>query len=445
MPDDEHAAVAPSATEPWSADDLEALGTLVTRLRSEDGAGDRELLVGELETAHEELRVADEELRVQRDTLTELLADRRTAAAQRDWLASLLPVPMVVTDPAGMVLSANVAASGLLNTALATVLTKPLVTFVHPDDRATARSTLSRASVEPVRLELRLAPRRSEPVRAVVAVTASAASPNGRGDVTWTVLAAGERGVPAVPELDALRLASAFAEICRVPPPDEDLHRLLARMAGIALRSVVGATAVSVTIGHPAAPTHVATTDQAAAAADGLQIQVAEGPCVQAFADRAPVTSADLRTDPRWPALAGRVASTGVVSAVAAPIEVDDELVGALNVYGTSVGVFDEVPSRAVALLAVAIGSILRGVRDQQQLRDLVGQLNAALESRAVIDQAKGIIMARHGGTADEAFTRLAALSQHRNVKLRELARSIVEQVSTGTPSGAASSDRRRR
>ncbi|MBX9243876.1 ANTAR domain-containing protein [Actinotalea ferrariae] len=413
----------------WSSEDVVALGNLLTRLRHDGVAADAELLVSELATAHEELRVADEELRVQRDALTELLTERRAAAAQRDWLSSLLPVPMIVTSTAGTVVSANVAAAGLLNVALATLLTKPLTAFVHPDDRGALRSAIGVAGSEPARLEVRLTPRRSPAVAAVIAVTAGNAGSDSPTELTWTVLAAGDSAVPGARSLDALQLVSAFAEICAVPAADEDLQHLLLRLGDIALRSVVGATSVSVNLGSPLAPTHVSSTGHPAATADGLQIQSGEGPCVLAFDERDLVVSDDMATDRRWPGLARWVGGTGLVSVVAAPIEVDGELVGALNVYSTATAAFDDAQAKAVELLAVAAGSILRGVWAQQQLRDLVAQLNHALESRGVIEQAKGIIMAKQGCSADDAFARLATMSQQRNVKLRDLARSIVDQT----------------
>lgn len=413
------------------SEDVVALGSLLTRLRHDGVAADAAVLVSELATAHEELRVADEELRVQRDALAELLSERRAAAAQRNWLSSLLPVPMIVTSTTGTVVSANVAAAGLLNVALATLLTKPLTAFVHPDDRPAVRSAIGVASTEPARLEVRLTPRRSPAVATVVAVTAGQASTDRPAELTWTVLAAGDTAVPGARSLDALQLVSAFAEICAVPAADEDLHHLLLRLSDIALRSVVGATSVSVNLGSPLAPTHVSSTGHPAATVDGLQIQSGEGPCVLAFDERDLVVSDDMTTDQRWPVLARWVGSAGLVSVVAAPIEVDGELVGALNVYSSATAAFDEVQAKAVELLAVAAGSILRGVWAQQQLRDLVAQLNQALETRGVIEQAKGIIMAKQGCSADDAFARLATMSQERNVKLRELARSIVDQATT--------------
>jgi AmiR/NasT family two-component response regulator len=71
---------------------------------------------------------------------------------------------------------------------------------------------------------------------------------------------------------------------------------------------------------------------------------------------------------------------------------------------------------------------VLREASERASLQALVHHLERALSSRAVIEQAKGIVMAHHGGTADEAFARLVAYSSRRNVKLRELAASIVRE-----------------
>jgi AmiR/NasT family two-component response regulator len=111
-----------------------------------------------------------------------------------------------------------------------------------------------------------------------------------------------------------------------------------------------------------------------------------------------------------------------------------------LNWYRTVPGRFTEVQTQAAEVLALAAGAALEAVEETGRLRRLADQLDQALASRAVIDQAKGIVMARRGCTADEAFTHLAALSQQRNVKLRDLAAALVEQTAA-----AASSVSRRR
>jgi len=121
------------------------------------------------------------------------------------------------------------------------------------------------------------------------------------------------------------------------------------------------------------------------------------------------------------------------------PVHSDGGLVGVLNVYATAGTRLDEPAFRARAeLFARAAGSILREDRRVQQLREEAEHLRQALVSRPEIDQAKGILMARFGYDADDAFRHLVAVSQKRNVKLREIARDVVSLARKGNGRGAA-------
>jgi AmiR/NasT family two-component response regulator len=119
------------------------------------------------------------------------------------------------------------------------------------------------------------------------------------------------------------------------------------------------------------------------------------------------------------------------------------EKVGCLNCYSATAGAFTESQAQAAEVLALAAGAALEAVEESTRLRTVAAQLDHALASRAVIDQAKGIVMARRGCTADQAFEHLAALSQQRNVKVRDLALALVQQTAAQT--AAASSVSRRR
>jgi GAF domain-containing protein len=142
----------------------------------------------------------------------------------------------------------------------------------------------------------------------------------------------------------------------------------------------------------------------------------------------------DVRADPRWPRLRSVWEGSPVASVLAVPVITRDGPAGGLNCYRTTPGAFTESQAQAAEVLALAIGAALDAVGETVRLRGLAAQLDRALESRAVIDQAKGIVMARRGCSADDAFAHLAALSQQRNVKLRDLARALVEQTAVASP-----------
>ncbi len=411
----------------WASPDLEALHELLARVGPAQGTQALEALQQELDTANEELQVADAELRAQRRQLEDLLDARSGSGARREWLTSLLPVPVIETDRAGVVVSANTAAARALNIALAHLLRKPLVGFVDDVGRPRLRRVVSSVGSEPTRLRLHVRPRRAEPAPYDVVVVAD----TGTDTVTWTLLPASDPDTPAA-QHDTLRVARAFAALSRLAAPDLTQQQRLAHMARVVADALPAAAAVSVNVGPPDQPQALASTHPLASAADGRQVHLGEGPCVTAFAAAETVVSADLTTDERWPAFGRSLAHEPVRAALAVPVETEGSTYGCLNCYGTAVGAFGEAEIRTAELLATAAGAVLAAVREQERLRELGDQLTQALTSRAVIDQAKGVVMAARGGTAAEAFAYMAAISQRQNVKLRLIAEQIVARAAAG-------------
>jgi AmiR/NasT family two-component response regulator len=103
---------------------------------------------------------------------------------------------------------------------------------------------------------------------------------------------------------------------------------------------------------------------------------------------------------------------------------------GVLNVYAESVDLDGEVAREAAELLAATATTVLQEVSMRLELEKVSGHLRTALDSRATIDQAKGIVMARHGCDPDEAFRILVKISSNSNVKLREIAALLVAETS---------------
>ncbi|WP_087509017.1 GAF and ANTAR domain-containing protein [Cellulomonas iranensis] len=231
---------------------------------------------------------------------------------------------------------------------------------------------------------------------------------------------------PGQDDAEAAR-TEAFAELARMQPVDSDSLASLHELLLVARRTLPGVEDVSLTLGEPDAPTHVTTTSPGAARADGWQVMAGEGPSFDAYRDGATVTSARWTADPRWPRVARHSETATGGPATAVPVQYGDRRWGVLTCYGDQVHTADQV--EAVELVAGTVAAVLTGSRQRDELRALVAQLGEALESRATIDQAKGVIMAHRGGTPDDAFDHLSAMSQHRNVKLREVARDVVQRA----------------
>ena len=154
-----------------------------------------------------------------------------------------------------------------------------------------------------------------------------------------------------------------------------------------------------------------------------------EGPCITCMQSRRPTISGSLGSDRRWPHFGGRVARMGVHSVLALPLTVGEKVVGAINTYAYERDTFSE---HAVALGSQFAGPAAVSVYNAQLLasaQERTKQLQRALETRAVIDQAIGIIRSRTGVSTDEAFERLTKTSQAENIKLYVVAERLVEEA----------------
>jgi len=236
--------------------------------------------------------------------------------------------------------------------------------------------------------------------------------------------AAAEQPIPAA---EVVGLAGALAELSALPVGADDRQRLLSRMATLVRSAVPAADWVSITLGSPAEPQRLGSDSAEAQAVDGWQAQAGEGPCLDAYVSGTLVVADDVTTDPRWPTLA-RLARTGAVRSVLAfPVRDDGKTIGGVNVYSGKIGSFGPAARRIGELATAAVAGILQNVAERESMKALADNLERALTSRAVIDQAKGMIMARLEVDADDAFARLVNLSSRLNVKVRDLAGLIVE------------------
>ncbi len=232
--------------------------------------------------------------------------------------------------------------------------------------------------------------------------------------------------------LQESRLAHALIDLTRAPMITANADAVC-DLAEICQSAFARPVSVSITFGDPTAPTLVATRSKVAQGLDGAQVIAGEGPSLESWHRGAVVHTADLRRDGRWPRLVLRLGSSAVCGAMSVPIGAPDgEAVGTLNVYSVFADLVDEAALESVELLAVSIGDVLHRARERHGLEAAARQLENALRSRATIDQAKGILMARHGCTADEAFRMLAEASSSANVKLRELAQRLVDETAGG-------------
>jgi GAF domain-containing protein len=247
----------------------------------------------------------------------------------------------------------------------------------------------------------------------------------------------GEPGAALSPEqaeTDALDLRSALADLAGMVAGTMGLDELLSRVAVYASRAIPGADGAGVTLlrANETGNRVEAMAASAPFVAEIDQIQYAvlnEGPCISAALERRTVRSGSLGREEQWPRFGPRVGRLGVHSVLSLPLLIPDQVVGAINVYAHAKDVFDDHAAELGELFAAPAAVAVHNAQVLAQAMALTTQLQTALSSRPVIDQAVGIVRSRTGCTADEAFARLRTISQHENIRLAAVAGRVVDEA----------------
>jgi len=222
--------------------------------------------------------------------------------------------------------------------------------------------------------------------------------------------------------------AEALERLGQLSLRDLSMQGLLQTVADLTKAVMPGSPEASVSLLVKDHPTTVATTGQLATDLDESQYERGHGPCLHAARTGELTEIGDTRTDRRWRDYMPRAAERGALSSLSVPQAIDDDeqVSGALNIYAREPHAFDQDSRAAATKFAPYAGVAAGNLHAYQNARDMADQLQTALESRAVIDQAKGILMERHKLTADQAFQLLAQASMKTNRKLRSVADDLV-------------------
>ncbi len=222
--------------------------------------------------------------------------------------------------------------------------------------------------------------------------------------------------------------AEALERLGRMSLRELSMDTLLQTVADLTRSVMPGNPEASVLLLVKGRPTTVVSTGELATHLDETQYEKGHGPCLHAARTGELTEIPDTRADDRWPDYQVRAVEHGNLSSLSIPLDIDgdEQVTGALNIYARTPHAFDEA-SRAVATrfgpyAAVATGNLYA----YQSARDLAANLETALQSRAVIDQAKGILIERYKMTADQSFQLLARVSMTTNRKLRDVADHLV-------------------
>jgi len=222
-------------------------------------------------------------------------------------------------------------------------------------------------------------------------------------------------------------LTTAVRTLSRLLLAEETLETTLDRVAGLACRTLSPCDLASVTLVTDGRPTTPAHTAPEADELDRAQYRSRRGPCLEAYQVRRAVRRTIGEGSPAWPEFADEAEKTGIRSVLAVPLLVDsDRPLGALNLYSKTAPSYSDADEETAVLFSEQAAVACANAEVYWRTYALTEHLREALESRDVIGQAKGILMARRGCTPDAAFEALRRVSQHRNVKLRQVAEQVV-------------------
>ena len=222
---------------------------------------------------------------------------------------------------------------------------------------------------------------------------------------------------------DIVAVAETFADVARtLAEGDRDPQSALEKIVHLAVESLDACEFAGISLVEKSRITSPASSNDVPRTVDRIQAEVGEGPCIDAITEHEVFVTGQLKNERRWPKFSSRAhEETGISSILGIRLFVEEDTMGALNLYSTVPDAFDDSDVALGSVFAVHASVAILAARRHESLEQKA-------ESRDVIGQAKGILMARSGVTDDEAFEMLKRASQRMNIKVRDVARRISEQ-----------------
>jgi GAF domain-containing protein len=252
------------------------------------------------------------------------------------------------------------------------------------------------------------------------------------GQVVWP-LAATTVTTPFT-DGEPLDLTAAYSELQKLLLQSPDITEFMDHVAILASAITVPASSSGITLKRDGEVSTVAATSSLASQADEIQYGRGQGPCLHSLRTGEVVHVPDLAADDRWSDYRIYALTQGVRSSLSLPLFVGEQPVGALNIYTDVIHEFTPEEIERVRAFADQASFALTLVMRHSEQVILEDQLRNAIESRAVIDQALGIIMGQQRCTAAEAFNLLRKASQGRNVKLTVVAAELITSITGHQP-----------
>ena len=209
------------------------------------------------------------------------------------------------------------------------------------------------------------------------------------------------------------------------------LGQTLTRVSDLTVEAISAADLAGITMVVEGRDRTPVFTDETAPEIDQAQYDSNEGPCLSAFREMRITQIQSTREDGPWPAFRKVAAGRGIYSTMSFPMIVDKQAIGAMNLYSHRDRAFGEEDLETGELFASQAAIVLANAQAYWDARELSQGLGEAMKHRAVIEQAKGILMGAQGSLEDEAFELLVNASQRENVKLREIAQRLVNTAAS--------------
>lgn len=228
--------------------------------------------------------------------------------------------------------------------------------------------------------------------------------------------------------MDQERLAAVLRRFAGTLVEDYALDDVISRLSSDA-KAILGVLGAGVMLSDEEGTLRfVSSSDPVLAKLESLQIELDEGPCLLAYRSGESIQADDLLSDERFPNFGPRAAEVGMRAVYSFPLVHGGSAIGALNFYRDEAGALDEGTARAGETLADVATAYILHAREDDRSRVLTKQLQAALDSRVLIEQAKGYLAARLDLGVDEAFHRLRRYARFNGVPLRTVARDVLER-----------------
>ena len=225
---------------------------------------------------------------------------------------------------------------------------------------------------------------------------------------------------------------AAIEQLGKILLGEQPLADIFEKVVRLAQAVVPGADQASITLVENDEAHTPAFTGEVALRLDECQYERGYGPCLDAAASGRTITILDTSNEQTYPGFGEQAHSLGVRRVMSVAMPVPQRTLGAINMYGMGETLFDDAGTEAARGFASHAAIALANAALYENTARFAEQMQQALKSRAVIDQAKGILMRDNRVTADEAFAMLTQASNRSNRKLREIAQAIVETTARG-------------